>query len=165
MATQKPKWKVSNPKRSVIQWLLDSDPSIRWQVMHDLTDEPEEVVVAERSRIASEGWGVRLPGLQTPGGHWGAAADEGLMTTVYTLVLLKDLGVDPASEDVRRAIGLVRDRITWWQLDGRPYFDGETEPYIKGERLCKRSPHSCGSITKPKRRRTFRSLYLKIQRS
>jgi hypothetical protein len=48
---------------------------------------------------------------------------------------LKDLGPDPAGEEVRRAIGLVRDRITWWQLDGRPYFDGETEACINGRIL------------------------------
>src|SRR5258708_15084642 len=46
--------------RSVIEWLLDSDPSIRWQVLRDLAEEPEEVVAAERSRVASEGWGARL---------------------------------------------------------------------------------------------------------
>lgn len=57
------------------------------------------------------------------------------MTTVSALALLKDLGVDPAAEQVRRAIDLVRDRITWWQLDGRPFFDGETEPCINGRIL------------------------------
>jgi hypothetical protein len=112
--------------------LLDSDPAIRWQVLRDLTDEPGEVVAAERSRVASEGWGERLLGLQAPGGQWGADDDEGWMTTVDALVLLKDLGVDPAGEDACRAIGLVRDRLTWWQLDGRPFFEGETEACING---------------------------------
>jgi hypothetical protein len=112
--------------------LLDSDPSIRWQVMRDLTDAPEEAVAAERARIAVEGWGAKLLGLQAPDGPWGGANDEGWMTTTHTLRLLKELGVDPASEEVRRAIGLIRDRITWWQLDGRPYFDGETEACING---------------------------------
>jgi hypothetical protein len=51
------------------------------------------------------------------------------------LVLLKDLGLDPSGEEARRAIGLVRDRITWWQLDGRPFFDGETEACINGRIL------------------------------
>jgi hypothetical protein len=122
-------------RMAVMKWLLDSDPSIRWQVMRDLTDEPGEVVVAERSRVAVEGWGAQLLGLQAPDGHWGADDDDGWMTTVYTLALLKDLGVDPAGEQVRKAVGLVRDRITWWQLDGRPYFDGETEPCINGRIL------------------------------
>jgi hypothetical protein len=116
-------------------WLLDSDPSIRWQVMRDLTDEPDEVVAAERWRVASEGWGARLFDHQTPDGHWGDDQNHGWMTTTDALALLKDLGVDPAGEQVRKAIGLVRERITWWQLDGRPYFDGETEACINGRIL------------------------------
>ena len=71
MATQKPEWQAPKPKQSVMPWLLDSDPSIRWQVMRDLTDEPDEVVAAERSRVASEGWGARLLDLQRPDGTWG----------------------------------------------------------------------------------------------
>jgi hypothetical protein len=119
-------------RTAVVTWLLDSDPSIRWQVMRDLTGEPDEIVTAERSRVASEGWGARLLALQAPGGQWGASDDEGWMTTVDALVLLKDLGVDPVGAEARRAISLVRDRITWYQLDGRPFFEGETEPCING---------------------------------
>jgi hypothetical protein len=119
-------------RAAVVKWLLDGDPAIRWQVLRDLTDEPDEVVAAERSRVASEGWGARLLGLQAPGGQWGADDDEGWMTTVDALLLLKDLGVDPAGEDARRAIGLVQDHIIWWQLDGRPFFEGETEACING---------------------------------
>ena len=48
------------PYDPVIDWLLDTDASIRWQVMRDLTDTPAEVVAAERARVASEGWGPRL---------------------------------------------------------------------------------------------------------
>ena len=40
---------------SVIEWLLDSDPSIRWQVMRDLTDARPDEVAAERSKVAVEG--------------------------------------------------------------------------------------------------------------
>jgi hypothetical protein len=122
-------------RTAVVKWLLDSDPSIRWQVMRDLTDEPDEAVAAERTRVASEGWGAQLLGLQAPGGQWGAADDEGWMTTVVALALLKDLGPDPSDEKVRRAISLVQDCITWGQLDGRPYFDGETEACINGRIL------------------------------
>lgn len=118
-----------------MKWLLASDPSIRWQVMRDLTGEPDEVVTAERSRIALEGWGAQLLDLQTLDGHWGDDQQHGWMTTTDALALLKDLGVDPAAERVREAVGLVRDRITWWQLDGRPFFDGETEACINGRIL------------------------------
>jgi hypothetical protein len=45
---------------TVMKWLLDSEPAIRWQVMRDLAHEPNEIVAAERSRVASQGWGARL---------------------------------------------------------------------------------------------------------
>ena len=35
----------------VIDWLLDSDPSIRWQVMRDLLDAPEADWRAERGKV------------------------------------------------------------------------------------------------------------------
>jgi hypothetical protein len=122
-------------RKAVTKWLLDSDPSIRWQVLRDLTDEPDDAVAAERSRVALEGWGARLLDLQTPDGDWGDDKDHGWMTTNDALTLLRVLGADPASERVRRAIGLVQDRITWRQLDGRPFFDGETEACINGRIL------------------------------
>ena len=64
MATNPLKQQVPKPKRSVIEWLLDSDPSIRWQAMRDLTDAPDEEVAAERAKVATEGWGTRLIALQ-----------------------------------------------------------------------------------------------------
>ncbi len=114
-----------------IKWLLKSDPAIRWQVMRDLTDAPADVVAAERRRVAFEGWGAAFLALQSPDGHWGET-DRGWMTTTHSLILLKDLGVDPAAEPVRAALDRVGERIVWWQLDGRPYFEGETEPCING---------------------------------
>jgi hypothetical protein len=65
---------ITKPKRAVIRWLLDSDPSIRWQVVRDLTDESDEAVAAERSRVAIEGWGARLLSLQARDGNWGGGA-------------------------------------------------------------------------------------------
>ena len=56
---------------TVVKWLLESDPSIRWQVMRDLTDGSDDIVAAERSRVASEGWGARLLDRQAPDGQWG----------------------------------------------------------------------------------------------
>ena len=56
---------------AVVDWLLDSDPSISWQVMRDLTHEQTDVIAAERSRVATEGWGARLLALQAPDGQWG----------------------------------------------------------------------------------------------
>jgi hypothetical protein len=122
-------------REAVEKWLLDSDPSIRWQVMRDLTDAPDEAVAAERSRVAEEGWGARLLARQTPDGHWSDEQEHGWMTTTDALQLLRDLGADPASEKVGKAIDRVREGITWYQLDGQPFFDGETEACINGRIL------------------------------
>ena len=125
---------------TVVEWLVDSDPSIRWQVMRDLTDEPEDVVAVERSRVASEGWGARLLALQAPDGQWGGGAYHPYWTSTYfTLMLLRELGLDPGSEPARRAVGLVRENVTWQGMlpedaawHGRPFFSGEVEPCING---------------------------------
>ena len=123
--------------RSVIHWLLDSDPSIRWQVKRDLTDAPASEVAAERARVATEGWGARLLFLQGGDGRWGGAAwNRGWDSTMHILMLLRDMGLDPTSDQARRAVGLVRDRVTWqgWAAhDGNPFFEGEVEPCINGQ--------------------------------
>jgi hypothetical protein len=122
------------PEKSVLQWLLDSDPSIRWQVMRDLTEEPTEVVAGERSRVDSEGWGARLLDLQGPDGNWGDdIATSHWRSNLYTLLLLRNLGLDPTSERARKAVGLVRDRVTWGpEFGNSPFFEGEVEPCING---------------------------------
>ena len=118
----------------VLGWLLESDPSIRWQVMRDLTDTPPEVVAAERSRVATEGWGARLLDQQRPDGQWGdGVATPFWWSNMYTLVFLRDLGVDPASARVRAAIDRVREHVTWGPGFGdSPFFEGEVEPCING---------------------------------
>jgi hypothetical protein len=122
----------------VIEWLLDSDPSIRWQVMRDLLDAPAADVARERSRTTSEGWAARLLDLQAPDGHWGGAAfvPRAWISTTDTLQQLKELGVDPRSDRVQSAIVRVRDHCTWGAEFGHArYFDGETEPCINGRVL------------------------------
>ena len=99
---------------NVIDWLLESDPAIRWQVMRDLTHEPADVVAAERSKVATEGWGARLLALQAPDGLWGGKAwSHDWTDTFHVLELLRRFGLDPESEEARRAVGLVREHVTW----------------------------------------------------
>jgi hypothetical protein len=120
---------------SVIEWLLDADPSIRWQVMRDLTDTPAEIVAAERSRVASEGWGPRLLDQQRPDGQWGDGntTEPFWWSNMYTLLFLRDLGLDPTSARARTAIDLVRTKVTWGPEFGQsPFFEGEVEPCING---------------------------------
>jgi hypothetical protein len=130
----------------VVDWLLDSDPAIRWRVMQDLMGEPVEVVATERARVAVEGWGAQLLALQDSGGRW----DNGTYrpgwvvetkpffvawtATLFSLQLLCDLGIDPDSSQTREAISLVRENVRWAANDAL-YFDGETEPCINGVAL------------------------------
>ena len=66
----------STSKSTVIGWLLDSDPSLRWQVMRDLTDASEADIQAERAKVATEGLGTQLLALQGKDGRWGGCSVE-----------------------------------------------------------------------------------------
>src|SRR5579864_9390462 len=145
MATSAPNRAAPRPDRSVVQWLLDSDPAIRWQAMRDLVGAPAEEVAAERARVAREGAGARLLSLQGADGSWaGVAWNRGWDSTMHVLSLLREMGLDPAAVEARRAAGLVRDRVRWqgWDWDGTwrgrdfvgaPFFAGEVEPCINGQ--------------------------------
>jgi hypothetical protein len=107
--------------------------------MRDLTDASAEEVAAERARIATEGVGAQLLGLQASDGRWGGAAwNRGWDSTMHVLMLLRDMGLDPASDQARRALGLVRDHVTWkdcgpQECNDNPFFAGELEPCINGQ--------------------------------
>ncbi len=145
MATNPPKRYTPQPDRSVIAWLLDSDPAIRWQTLRDLTGAPAAEVAAERARVASEGVGAQLLALQGADGSWGGEAwNRGWDSTMHVLSLLRELGLDPVSDAARRAVGLVRERVRWrgwdwdgtwrgWDFEGNPFFAGEVEPCINGQ--------------------------------
>ena len=121
------------------EWLLDSDPAIRWQVMRDLTDSPADEVAAERAKVATHGWGAQLLALQGADGQWGSTTPNPEWISIRTLLLLRDMGLDPASEEAGRAVGMARDSVTWkgWlpqdaAWHGKPLFSGEVEPCING---------------------------------
>jgi len=139
MVNALPERQTPKAQEAVIQWLLDSDPSIRWQVMRDLIGSPAEQVAAERARVALEGAGARLLSLQAADGRWGGAAwNRGWNSTMHVLMLLRDLGLDPAAGPARRATDLVRDRVTWKgcgppECERNAFFDGEIEPCINGQ--------------------------------
>ena len=113
MTTNPPTWQTPKPKRSAIQWLLDSDPSIRWQAMRDLTDASDEEIAAERAKIATDGWGATLLAAQSEDGTWPGDPRFPEWPTLRTLLLLHDMGLDPASEQAKRAVGRVRENVKW----------------------------------------------------
>jgi hypothetical protein len=133
------------PLPAHIKWLLDSDTAIRWQVMRDLTGGAHNAIAAERSRVATEGWGAQLLARQSPAGDWGGGPrgwradlpkdDRGLLITLYSLVALMDLGLDRASKQARQMIDRVDKWLVFRRLNNRPYLHGETEPCINGRIL------------------------------
>jgi hypothetical protein len=133
------------PRPALLKWLLDSDPAIRWQAMRDLTEQAPCAIEAERSRVSTEGWGAQLLARQSPAGQWGGSPrgwrndlpkeDRDLLITLYSLAILKDLGLDPASMPARRMIDRVEKRLVFKGLNNRPYLYGETEPCINGRIL------------------------------
>jgi hypothetical protein len=145
MTTPTPQRPAQAANSAVIAWLLDADPAIRWQVRRDLLAQPAEAVAAERAKVASEGWGARLLALQGGDGSWGGGAfNRGWDSTMHVLSLLRELGLDPASDAARQACARVRAGVRWrgWDWDGTwrgqdfegtPFFAGEVEPCINGQ--------------------------------
>jgi hypothetical protein len=129
----------------VVEWLLEGDPAVRWQVLRDLTGASPEEVAAERARVEHEGWGARLLALQDPDGQWDGGAcfpggyrgdepGQPWTSTMHTLQTLVVLGLDPESDAARRAIPRVAEGCRW-EHDGQRFFDGEVEPCINGRTI------------------------------
>jgi hypothetical protein len=122
-----------------VRWLLESDPSIRWQTLRDLTGAPPDAIAAARARVATEGAGAELLALQAADGRWGGAAwNHGWDSTMHVLTLLRELGLDPASDSARRAVSRVVAGVTWAgcgppETQHHSFFEGETEPCINGQ--------------------------------
>ena len=118
---------------NVIDWLLSSDPAIRWQAMRDLTDATEAEVTAERAKVATEGWGAQLLAAQDPDGRWsGGTFFPEWISTEATLTLLRLLGLDPESAEARHAIAPVHEAARWDYDASLRFFEGEVEPCING---------------------------------
>jgi hypothetical protein len=136
-------WRGRSMER--LDWLLDSDPAIRWQALRDLAGASAEEVTAERARMTTEGWVAQLLALEDADGQWARGAcfpGEGYawqkgergqpwLSTLHILQLLKEFGVDPGCEPMRRAVALVRENCKW-EHAGEAFFDGEVEPCING---------------------------------
>ena len=132
---------------TVRDWLLDSDPTLRWQVERDLLDEPAEVWRATRARIPLEGDGARLLSYQDPDGQWAGGAffpggfdfatqdeipGQPYTATTWTLTTLREWGMDAA------ALGDTADRLALsarWEYDDLPYWDGEVDVCINAMTL------------------------------
>ncbi len=127
----------------VIAWLLDSDPTLRWQVERDLVGAPEEVWQATRARIAVEGAGAALLSHQDADGQWAGGAyfpadatpdepGQPWTATTWTLTTLREWGLDAA------ALGDTAARLAAharWEYDELPYWGGEVDVCINAMTL------------------------------
>jgi hypothetical protein len=105
----------------------------------NLPDAPEEEVAGERAKVATQGWGTQLLAGQAADGYWGAGTSNPEWVTLQTLLLLREMGLDPTSEQARRALARVCDNVRWQGVlpqdaawHGKPLFTGEVEPCING---------------------------------
>jgi hypothetical protein len=128
---------------ATIDWLLDSDPAIRWQAMRDLTDTAPSAVAAERARVPREGLGAAILAHQGPDGSWRRPDAPIWLTTLFTLLLLRATGADPCDPAIGGAIARLESNLRWdckpgnWDLrpvqaGANPFFQGEEEPCING---------------------------------
>jgi hypothetical protein len=129
----------------VIDWLLSSDPSIRWQVLRDLLAAPEAQWRAERAKVATEGWGARLISHEDADGQWAGGAflpanfdfqewrDVGqpFTATTFSLTQLREFGLDPGCDRAVRAVELIGANSRWDHA-GEPFWAGEVEECING---------------------------------
>jgi hypothetical protein len=128
-----------------LDWLLDSDPAIRWQAMRDLTDASPAAIAVERARVPHGGLGAEILACQQSNGSWCRADAPVWLSTLFTLLLLRATGVDRAEPAVESAVACLEARLRWnnqpyWELrsaasGGNPFFDGEVEPCINGGTL------------------------------
>ena len=130
---------------SVIDWLLDSDPSVRWQVMRDVLATPEAEYRAERARVETTGWGARLLAHEDEDGQWAGGAflphgfdfrewqevGQPFTATTFSLSQLREFGLDPSSDRINRAVELIGAKSRWDHAD-EPYWQGEVEECING---------------------------------
>lgn len=119
-----------------LDWLLDSDPAIRWQVMRDLTDASPAAIAAERARVPREGLGAKILACQGSDGSWHRPDARDWLPTLFTMQLLRATGADPADPSVASAVSRLEAGFRWHEEFGaKPFLEGEVEPCINGGAL------------------------------
>ncbi len=124
---------------SLIEWMRDSDPALRWQVERDLLGAPDAVWRATRARVATEGFGADLLSRQDADGQWAGGAyfpanldltsDEAqngqpYTATTWSLNALREWGLDAA------VLAGTADKLaahSRWEYEDLPYWAGEVD--------------------------------------
>ncbi|HMH59261.1 MAG TPA: squalene cyclase [Galbitalea sp.] len=134
---------------TLLEWLLDTDPALRWQVERDIQGESRDVWEATRARVATEGFGAQLLGLQDGDGQWaggayfpggfdfnGPEAADGAgqpwTATTWTLNTLRDWGLDAAALAGTAELLAANSH---WEYNNGPYWEGEVDCCINGYTL------------------------------
>ncbi len=131
----------------LLDWLLDSDPALRWQVERDLAGAPAGVWEATRARVATEGFGARLLALQDADGQWAGGAyfprgwfdavhadgvGQPWTATTWSLNALREWGVDAG------ALAGTAEKLaanSRWEYDDLPFWGGEVDACINAYTL------------------------------
>jgi len=124
-----------------LTWLLDSDPSLRWQVERDLGGEPEVVWQATRARVAGQGFGAQLLSQQDADGQWAGGAyfpadatpeepGQPWTATTWSLNALREWGVEATA--LRPDTAGLLERNARWEFDDLPYWGGEVDACVNG---------------------------------
>ncbi|HWI31823.1 MAG TPA: squalene cyclase [Microbacterium sp.] len=131
----------------VLDWLLDSDPALRWQVERDLMHAPPDIWEATRARVATEGFGAQLLAKQDADGQWAGGAffpagffgspessrpGQPWVATTWALKDLREWGLDAA------ALAGTAEKLaanSRWEYDDLPYWGGEVDVCINSYTL------------------------------
>ena len=114
--------------------------------MRDLTDASPPAIAAERNRVPREGIGAEILARQETDGSWRREDAPVWLSTLFTMLLLRASGVDPADPVVEHATARLEAGLRWndqdgfWELrpketGGNTLFEGEEEPCINGGAL------------------------------
>jgi len=136
--------------QETLDWLLDSDPALQWQVERDILALPEEKWMATRMRTGSEGFGSRMLALQDPDGQWAGGAffpkvpqhsdlvGEGdnqgqpFTATTWSLKHLREWGVNP---ELLGKTAAQLEASCRWEYQDLPFWDGEVDCCINSYTL------------------------------
>lgn len=105
---------------ATMAWLLEGDASIRWQTLADLLDAPAQEWQAEQARTTQEGWGAQLLAHQDADGRWGGGLySPKWVSTTYTLLVLRAIGIPRHTPAAQQGAALVIDGLLGEQNDDR----------------------------------------------
>lgn len=104
-------------RQEILDWLMDGDPAIRWQVLRDLSGSHMDSYASEQARVAREGWGVRLLSYQDENGTWGGGIyGPKWISTTYTMLTLRRIGLPQDNKAAHKGC--------WQLLENGRYQDG-----------------------------------------